>query len=72
MFPTADILKLIWHMLAVAGTLIILLLFAYELVRARALAKAKRGLEKLRSGINTPSLTELDDPWKPLDGKWAV
>ena len=72
MFPTADIPKLIWHILASTGTLIIFLLLAYELVRSGSLANAKRGLEKRWLGIDTSNLAELDHPWMPLDGNWDV
>ncbi len=65
MLPTADTLRLLWHMLAGAGTLVIFLLFAYEVVRARSLAKAQRLAREQREKIPIPDLPEREDPWAP-------
>lgn len=47
MFPTADQGNPVLAMLAISGTLILLLLFAIELIRNRRLAKRKRDLAKM-------------------------
>ncbi len=65
MLPTADTLRLFWHMLAGAGTLVIFLLFAFEVVRARSLAKAQRLARAQREELMIPDLPEREDPWAP-------
>ncbi len=65
MLPTADTLRLFWHMLAGAGTLVIVLLFAYEVIRARSLAKAQRLARAKREELYVPDLPEREDPWAP-------
>ncbi len=65
MLPAADTLRLFWHMLAGVGTLVLFLLFAYEIIRARSLAKARRLAEEQREELLIPDLPEREDPWAP-------
>ena len=72
--PAADTGKMIWEMLALTGTLVILILFAFEVIRGRRLAKAKQEAAKRWSEIHTLILAEpesqkpttvLRNPWAP-------
>ncbi len=65
MLPAADTLKLLWHMVAAAGTLVVFLLFAYEVIRARSLAKAQRLAREEQAKRYVPDLAESEAPWAP-------
>ena len=73
MSPEADTGKLIWEMLALTGTLVILILFAFEVIRGRRLAKAKQEAAKRWPEIHTLTLAELESqkPTAALRNPWA-
>jgi hypothetical protein len=73
MSPDANTGNLIWEMLVLTGTLVILFLFAFEVIRGRRLAKAKQVAAKRWSEDHTLTLgkPESQKPTAAPGNPWA-